>query len=90
MLDGRGFSKTVKRLFRQPFDNAFMDMMNGVAKYLCENVQCVKKIQKLKETPTGEQVYRNEWVIKNATTFAEHKEQLKDIINGKQQTKITD
>lgn len=42
MLDGRGFSKTVKRLFRQPFDDAFMDMMNGVSKYLCENVQCVK------------------------------------------------
>lgn len=237
MLDGHGFSKTVKRLFRQPFDDAFIDMMNGVAKYLCENVQCVKtafvqsdeislvlndfetdttesffayrlcklqsviagmastvfndlyiehaasngksiselmkdkpkfhfdcrawnvptdndafawmlyrqndcirnskqqaaqtylkqnvlenkntdeqiaalldikqidwnsyddgkkygrilkKIQKLKETPTGEQVYRNEWVIKNATPFAEHKEQLKDIINGKQETKITD
>lgn len=239
MLDGRGFSKTVKRLFKQPFDDVFIDMMNSVAKYLCENVQCVKiayvqsdeislvlndfetdttesffayrlcklqsviagiasvmfndlyieyamlndvnsefswimkakpkfhfdcrawnvptdndafawilyrqndciknskqqaaqtylsynvlqnkntdeqvaalldmkridwnsydngekygrilyKIRALKETSSGEHTYRNEWVIRNATPFAEHKEQLKEYINGKQETKITD
>ncbi len=42
MIDGRGFSKSIKRLFEKPFDDKFIDMMNNTAKYVCEHVQGVK------------------------------------------------
>ena len=42
MVDGRGFSKSVKKLFEKPFDDKFISMMNDTAKYICEHVQGVK------------------------------------------------
>lgn len=42
MLDGRSFSKVVKKRFKLPFDDDFVGMMNSTARYLCENVQGVK------------------------------------------------
>ena len=42
MVDGRGFSKTVKKMFNQPFDDVFINIMNETAKYVCEKVQGVK------------------------------------------------
>ena len=42
MIDGRGFSKSVKKLFEKPFDDKFISMMNDTAKYICEHVQGVK------------------------------------------------
>ena len=33
MLDGRSFSKKIKKKFKRPFDNAFIDIMNETAKY---------------------------------------------------------
>lgn len=38
MLDGRSFSKAIKKKFNRPFDEDFIRMMNETAKYLCENV----------------------------------------------------
>ena len=38
-VDGRSFSKEVKKKFKRPFDDNFVAMMNKTAKYLCENVQ---------------------------------------------------
>lgn len=37
MLDGRSFSKVIKKRFKRPFDDDFINMMNQTAKYLCEN-----------------------------------------------------
>lgn len=42
MVDGRRFSKNIKKKFERPFDNRFIDIMNNTAKYLCENVQEVQ------------------------------------------------
>lgn len=42
MLDGRGFSKLIKNNFKKPFDDAFIDIMNRTAKFLCENIQGCK------------------------------------------------
>lgn len=42
MLDGRSFSKMIKKKFKLPFDDRFIEMMNNTAKFLCENVQGVK------------------------------------------------
>lgn len=42
MLDGRSFSKKVKKQFKRPFDNDFVDMMNETARHLCEKVQGAK------------------------------------------------
>ena len=42
MLDGRSFSKKIKKKFKRPFDNAFIDIMNETAKYVCENVSGCK------------------------------------------------
>ena len=38
MLDGRSFSKIIKKKFQQPFDDNFIGMMNETARYLMENV----------------------------------------------------
>ena len=42
MVDGRAFSRLVKKRFTLPFDDAFIHMMNETAKYVCENVQGCK------------------------------------------------
>ena len=42
MVDGRSFSKLVKKRFNLPFDDDFINMMNETAKYVCENVQGCK------------------------------------------------
>lgn len=42
MLDGRRFSRNIKNKFEKPFSDAFIDMMNQTAKYLCENVMTCK------------------------------------------------
>lgn len=38
-IDGRSFSKTIKKKFNQPFDQGFINLMDATAKYICENVQ---------------------------------------------------
>lgn len=42
MVDGRAFSRLVKKRFNLPFDDDFIHMMNETAKYVCENVQGCK------------------------------------------------
>lgn len=42
MLDGHSFSKKVKKAFKRPFDDVFIDAMNKTAQYLCESIQGVK------------------------------------------------
>lgn len=42
MLDGKNFSTLIKNNFKKPFDDAFINMMNQTAKFLCNNVQGVK------------------------------------------------
>lgn len=42
MLDGHSFSKKVKKTFKRPFDDVFIDAMNKTAQYLCESIQGVK------------------------------------------------
>ena len=41
-IDGRAFSKMIKRKFKLPFDDDFMQMMDDTAAYICENVQGAK------------------------------------------------
>ena len=41
-IDGRAFSKMIKRKFKLPFDDDFMQMMDDTAAYVCENVQGAK------------------------------------------------
>lgn len=41
-IDGRAFSKMIKKRFRLPFDDEFMRMMDDTAAYVCENVQGAK------------------------------------------------
>lgn len=41
-LDGRAFSKMIKKRFNLPFDDEFMHMMDETAMYVCENVQGAK------------------------------------------------
>lgn len=38
MVDGRSFSKQIKKVFQSPFDDDLIRMMNESAKYVCENV----------------------------------------------------
>lgn len=38
MLDGRSFSKKIKKCFERPFSKGFINIMNNTAKYLCEKV----------------------------------------------------
>ena len=38
-IDGRAFSKMIKKRFKLPFDDEFMQMMDETAAYVCENVQ---------------------------------------------------
>lgn len=42
MLDGHSFSKKVKKAFKRPFDDVFIDAMNKTAQYLCESIQGAK------------------------------------------------
>lgn len=42
MIDGRSFSAKIKKQFKLPYDNDFINMMNETAKYVCENVQGCK------------------------------------------------
>ena len=42
MVDGRAFSTKIKKLFKRPFDNIFIDIMNKVAQYVCKEVQGCK------------------------------------------------
>ena len=42
MIDGRSFSKYIKKKYKLPFDDKFIKFMNETAKYVCENVQGVK------------------------------------------------
>ena len=41
-IDGRAFSKMIKKRFKLPFDDEFMQMMDETAAYVCENVQGAK------------------------------------------------
>lgn len=38
-VDGRSFSSRIKKRFKRPFDDDFINMMNKTAVYLCENTQ---------------------------------------------------
>lgn len=38
MLDGRSFSKVIKKKFKRPFDEDFITMMNETARYLMKNI----------------------------------------------------
>lgn len=42
MLDGRGFSKKIKKQFNKPFDEDFIEIMNQTAQYLCKNIEGCK------------------------------------------------
>ena len=41
-IDGRAFSKMIKKRFKLPFDDEFMQMMDETTAYVCENVQGAK------------------------------------------------
>ena len=41
-IDGRAFSKMIKKRFKLPFDDDFMQMMDETAAYVCENVHGAK------------------------------------------------
>lgn len=41
-IDGRAFSKMIKKRFKLPFDDDFMQMMDETAAYVCSNVQGAK------------------------------------------------
>ena len=38
MLDGKNFSTKVKKKFKRPFDETFIDLMNETAAYVCSQV----------------------------------------------------
>ena len=42
MLDGRSFSKFIKKTFALPFDERFVKLMNDTTVYLCQNIQGAK------------------------------------------------
>lgn len=42
MLDGRSFSKVIKKRFKLPFDQRFIDIMNLVSIKLCESIDGCK------------------------------------------------
>lgn len=42
MIDGRSFSSLIKKKFKLPFDDYFIELMNETAKYVCENVSGCK------------------------------------------------
>lgn len=42
MIDGRSFSSLIKKRFKLPFDDTFINMMNETAKYVCERVSGCK------------------------------------------------
>ena len=39
MLDGKNFSKMIKRKYKLPFDDEFINLMNDTAAYVCSKVQ---------------------------------------------------
>ena len=39
MLDGKNFSKKIKKKFKKPFDEKFISLMNATAEYVCSVVQ---------------------------------------------------
>lgn len=39
MFDGKNFSKLIKNKYKKPFDTKFINIMNEVAKYVCEEIQ---------------------------------------------------
>lgn len=42
MLDGKNFSKVIKRKYKLPFDDNFIKLMNDTAAYVCSKVQGAK------------------------------------------------
>ena len=42
MVDGRAFSHYIKKKFKLPYDDTFINMMNETAAYVCKNVQGCK------------------------------------------------
>lgn len=42
MLDGRAFSHSIKKIFKKPFDDDFINIMNETAIYLCNKIQGCK------------------------------------------------
>ena len=42
MIDGHKFSSYVKKRFKLPFDEQFINMMNETAKYVCSKVEGCK------------------------------------------------
>lgn len=42
MLDGKNFSSKIKKQFKRPFDNMFIDLMNETAAFVCSQVQGAK------------------------------------------------
>lgn len=42
MIDGRSFSQKIKKKFKRPFDDTFIQLMNETAEYLCSQVQGAK------------------------------------------------
>lgn len=42
MIDGRSFSSLMKKHFKLPFDDYFVELMNETAKYVCEHVSGCK------------------------------------------------
>lgn len=41
-IDGKNFSYRIKKLFKLPFDNTFINMINQSAIYACQNIQGCK------------------------------------------------
>ena len=39
MIDGKNFSRLIKNFFEKPFDNNFINIMNEVAIYVCQQIQ---------------------------------------------------
>lgn len=42
MIDGRGFSKRIKKKFKRPFDDFFINLMNKTAQLTAKEIQCCK------------------------------------------------
>lgn len=42
MVDGKNFSRMIKKRFKLPFDDAFIDIMNKTAAFVCHNIQGCK------------------------------------------------
>lgn len=42
IIDGRGFSKRIKKKFKRPFDDFFISLMNKTAEFTSKEIQCCK------------------------------------------------